>query len=270
MATLSGCAAGKSSSSSWCWSVSASWLTAHFGLSLALGAFIAGVVLSESEYSHQIVADIITVPDVFQQSLFISIGICFRPAFSSRICPWCWPGLPGLVLLKATIIIASLCRCAIPPACSHDRRGVGPDRRILFFILAKTIRRKICFRITITNCFWHQRFFRWSPRHSSSNRQSNWTGGAISFRARPVAGNETEAEASAEPAPDCQVIIIGYGLNGRNLAKGVSAPHWHSLSSAEMMLKLSVKPARKACLFFGDAVRPEVLHHIGVEHAKFW
>ncbi|HZN09574.1 MAG TPA: cation:proton antiporter, partial [Pyrinomonadaceae bacterium] len=36
-----------------------SWLTAHFGLSLALGAFIAGMVLSETEYSHQIVADIL-------------------------------------------------------------------------------------------------------------------------------------------------------------------------------------------------------------------
>ena len=37
-------------------SLGTAWLTSQFGLSLALGAFIAGMVLSESEYSHQVVA----------------------------------------------------------------------------------------------------------------------------------------------------------------------------------------------------------------------
>ena len=41
-------------------SLGTSWVTSQFGLSLALGAFIAGLVLSESEYSHQIVADMRT------------------------------------------------------------------------------------------------------------------------------------------------------------------------------------------------------------------
>src|SRR5918996_6133732 len=49
-----------------------SWLTSQFGLSLALGAFIAGMVLSESEYSHQIVADILPFRDVFNSLFFIS------------------------------------------------------------------------------------------------------------------------------------------------------------------------------------------------------
>jgi CPA2 family monovalent cation:H+ antiporter-2 len=50
-------------------------ITAQFGLSLALGAFIAGLVLSESEYSHQIVADILPFRDVFNSIFFMSIGM---------------------------------------------------------------------------------------------------------------------------------------------------------------------------------------------------
>src|SRR6266542_7107978 len=58
-----------------------SWLTAQFGLSLALGAFIAGLVLSESEYSHQIVADILPLRDVFNSVFFISIGMLLSGSF---------------------------------------------------------------------------------------------------------------------------------------------------------------------------------------------
>ena len=56
-------------------SLGTSWLTSQFGLSLALGAFIAGMVLSESEYSHQIVADILPFRDVFNTLFFVSIGM---------------------------------------------------------------------------------------------------------------------------------------------------------------------------------------------------
>lgn len=50
------------------------WLTSALGLSLALGAFIAGLLISESEYSHQIVADILPLRDCFSGIFFISIG----------------------------------------------------------------------------------------------------------------------------------------------------------------------------------------------------
>src|SRR5688500_6670917 len=56
-------------------SLGTSWLTSQVGLSLALGAFIAGLVLSESDYSHQIVADILPFRDVFNSIFFMSIGM---------------------------------------------------------------------------------------------------------------------------------------------------------------------------------------------------
>jgi len=47
------------------------YLTASLGLSLALGAFLAGMIISESYYSHQVVSDILPFKDVFN-SLFLS------------------------------------------------------------------------------------------------------------------------------------------------------------------------------------------------------
>jgi CPA2 family monovalent cation:H+ antiporter-2 len=76
-----------------------SWLTAQFGLSLALGAFIAGMMLSETEYSHQIIADILPFRDVFNSLFFISIGMLLSvSALVSNI--------GGVLLLVAGLIIA--------------------------------------------------------------------------------------------------------------------------------------------------------------------
>src|SRR5881396_2173478 len=51
------------------------WLTSLAGLSLALGAFIAGLVISESEYSHQAMAEVLPFRDSFNSLFFVSIGI---------------------------------------------------------------------------------------------------------------------------------------------------------------------------------------------------
>ena len=52
-----------------------------FGLSFAFGAFVAGMVLSQSDYSHQALADIGPLRDVFAMIFFVSIGMLLDPAF---------------------------------------------------------------------------------------------------------------------------------------------------------------------------------------------
>ena len=56
------------------------WLTSLAGLSLALGAFIAGLVISESEYSHQALAEVIPLRDSFNSLFFVSVGMLMNPA----------------------------------------------------------------------------------------------------------------------------------------------------------------------------------------------
>ncbi|UGV40170.1 cation:proton antiporter [Methanococcoides orientis] len=55
--------------------LSVAWLTSSMGLSLALGAFLAGLIISESEYSHQALSNLIPFRDIFMSFFFISIGM---------------------------------------------------------------------------------------------------------------------------------------------------------------------------------------------------
>jgi len=85
-----------------------SWLTWRFGLSLALGAFIAGLVLSDSEYSHQIVSDLLPFRDVFNSIFFISIGMLLSmTAFigdAAAVMAW----LGALAFGKILVVVAVL------------------------------------------------------------------------------------------------------------------------------------------------------------------
>ncbi len=57
------------------------FLAYQMGLSLAFGAFTAGIVLSESEYSHQALSDIVPLRDLFGLLFFVSIGMLLDPAY---------------------------------------------------------------------------------------------------------------------------------------------------------------------------------------------
>lgn len=60
------------------------YLTHIFGLSLAFGAFVAGMVINESDYSHQALNDIIPLRDIFGLVFFTSIGMLLDPSFISK------------------------------------------------------------------------------------------------------------------------------------------------------------------------------------------
>jgi monovalent cation:H+ antiporter-2, CPA2 family len=61
--------------------VGVGYATYLFGLSFALGAFVAGMVLSQSEYSHQALADVEPLRDVFAMLFFVSVGMLLDPVF---------------------------------------------------------------------------------------------------------------------------------------------------------------------------------------------
>lgn len=68
-----------------------------FGLSFAFGAFVAGMVLSESDYSHQALSDVIPLRDTFGLLFFVSVGMLIDPAFL-------WGNL-GLIILTVALVI---------------------------------------------------------------------------------------------------------------------------------------------------------------------
>jgi CPA2 family monovalent cation:H+ antiporter-2 len=69
-----------------------------FGLSMALGAFVAGLVVNESEYSHQALSDIVPLRDLFGMLFFVSVGMLLDPAVV-------WKQLGALALVVVLIVI---------------------------------------------------------------------------------------------------------------------------------------------------------------------
>lgn len=75
------------------------WISSQMGLSLALGAFLAGLIISESEYSHQILADIFPMRDSLTALFFISIGMLLNLTFFADV---------FFLILISTIIILTI------------------------------------------------------------------------------------------------------------------------------------------------------------------
>jgi CPA2 family monovalent cation:H+ antiporter-2 len=75
------------------------YATYLFGLSFAFGAFVAGMVLSQSDYSHQALADVEPLRDVFAMLFFVSVGMLLDPAFLLRNA-----GTVALVILLVFVV----------------------------------------------------------------------------------------------------------------------------------------------------------------------
>lgn len=82
------------------------WVTHALGLSMALGAFVAGMMLSETEFRHQIEVDIRPFRDVLLGLFFISVGMQLNLGVVIYNWPWMMLLLAALVLFKTTLVTA--------------------------------------------------------------------------------------------------------------------------------------------------------------------
>lgn len=91
------------------------WLTASVGLSLALGAFFAGLIISESEYSHQATANVLPFREIFVSFFFVSVGTLLNlNFFFSHIGTIVLITL-GVIVLKITVIALTAMFMHYPP-----------------------------------------------------------------------------------------------------------------------------------------------------------
>lgn len=83
-----------------------------FAVSLALGAFVAGVVVSESPFSHQIGADLLPFRDAFAVIFFVSVGMLVRPA--EIVAHWDQVLLVTLLIIVGKALVSALIALAFP------------------------------------------------------------------------------------------------------------------------------------------------------------
>lgn len=91
--------------------LASAWLTHYFGLSMALGAFIAGMMLGETEFRHQVEAEIRPFRDVLLGLFFVTIGMLLDIRALPDIWPWVLLLLVSIIGMKF-LLIAGLCRMA--------------------------------------------------------------------------------------------------------------------------------------------------------------
>jgi len=250
-------------------SLGTSWLTAQAGMSLAIGAFIAGIVLSESEYSHQIVSDILPFRDVFNSVFFISIGMLLS------VTTLAGDLLPVMGWVSAVIVGKALLVLAIMRLVGYSLRistmtalGLAQIGEFSFILAKAGLPQGLLSELD------YQRFLGASILSMIATPFLIKAAPRFGYALQSVFAPASLLEPTV-PGFDPQesemrghVIIVGYGLNGRNLAKVL-----HRTDVPYLVLELNAEAVREARaegerIVYGDATRKEVLHHIGMDHAR--
>ncbi len=243
------------------------WLTEMAGLSLALGAFVAGMLVAETEYKHQVETDIRPFHDVLLGLFFITIGmkLDWRPVLEE------WPLvvlLTVLPVLTKAVLVAALARAFKATPGVAIRTGLylaqagefgfvlltlGADEglvgaRWLSPVLACMVLSMLATPFVILS----------SNRIVMKLSASEWLLQSVQLTSIAKKSIKTEAH----------VIIAGYGRSGQNLASLLSQEH-----IPYMALDLDPDRVRQAAaagqsVVFGDAARLPSLIAAGLSRAS--
>ena len=246
--------------------------TAAAGASLALGAFLAGLVLSESDYGHQALAELLPFRDVFISLFFVAVGMLVDLAFL-RNHPWVTVSGVALVLGGKTVFAAvapmlmgSASRVALLAGLAVAQIGE------FSFVLAREGQ-----TTGLLSAPLYQTFLAVAVCTMLLTPFLIQGGPVIVQGLERVLPLRRLLPESRTPLPEVaqdqlrdHVIIAGYGLNGRNLAAAL-----RSVGVAYYIVELNAQTVRQARAqgepaFYGDATREEILHALGVDRARLF
>jgi CPA2 family monovalent cation:H+ antiporter-2 len=244
------------------------WLSSVSGLSLALGALIAGLVISESELSHQVVADVLPLRDCFSGIFFISIGMLLNPEILRQ--DWLTPVVELLLIVSIKTLVVLVifwwlyrsARLGILLGLSLAQIGefsfilakAGIGHNLLSAAGEQTFLAASILSMIATP-FLIQSAHRIADRLTGQMGREN--------EKRPVADRTTE---TAEI--EGHVIIVGYGLNGQNLARVLRES---GIPYQVLELDPELVRAGKAAgepINFGDGTRTDILQQVGIGRAR--
>ncbi len=246
----------------------AAFLTYSLGLSLALGAFIAGLLISESEYSQQALGNVTPFLDVFASFFFISVGMLLDLQFITNN--------PVEVLIFTTVVLSIKLIIA----------GFAS------FILGYPLRTSIIVGFTLSQVgefsFILSRIGVAEGIISDANYQLFLSVSVMSMAATPLAiwlATRLANQTSKWPLPDFlkygliprpestiakikgHLIIIGYGINGRNVSR---AARYAGIPYSIIDINPdTVRSERNngEIIHYGDAGEEEILTHANAEEA---
>jgi len=234
------------------------WLTSSIGLSVSLGAFLAGLIISESIYGDEALAGITPFRDIFASFFFISIGMLLDIQVAIQH-PWIiLLATLGVLTLKSfiagitTLIIGFPLRSAILVGFSLSQIGE------FSFILAM---------VGVANGLLTNDFY-----------QIFLAVSILTMAVTPVMMSLSSKLADKFPQLKHEIIkkenkknhlvVIGYGFNGRNLIKAAKlAKIPYSILEINSETVCSEKKKREP-IYYGDATKENVLESLNIKEAK--
>jgi CPA2 family monovalent cation:H+ antiporter-2 len=238
-------------------------LSALAGLSMALGALIAGVLLAETEFKHEVELMVEPFKGLLMGLFFMTVGMGMDPLQIVHAPLWLACAVLGLVLLKG-VVIAPLLRLGGLPWGRAIEGGLllGQGGEFAFIVIGDAIAVKLLdgavgARVMLAvglSLFITPLLARIG--HAIGER---WTG-----QAHAAATHVTDDEFAAARG---RVIIAGFGRVGQQLAKLLAAqniPYVAFENDAKMVSRLH---AAGVPVYFGNAARPELLRRVHADEA---
>lgn len=236
------------------------------GLSLALGAFLAGLLVSECDYSHQIVAEVSPLRDLFNSIFFVSIGLLLE----REILLTAWP---VVLAVTAGVIVVKLLLGLVTAAALGTAQRTGVLAAVALaqigefsFVLAKDghaqgllgpVELQVFLAAAILTLLATPLLIAAGPRLAVLARALHLPGGRTAVGERPP-GEELRDH----------VILVGFGVGGQNLARVL-----REARIPYLVVDLAPEVVRAAQhtgerVLYGDATRPEILERAGVRTAR--
>jgi CPA2 family monovalent cation:H+ antiporter-2 len=233
------------------------YVTSRAGLSTALGAFIAGIVISESEYSHQVLSDVLPFRETFNCLFFVSIGMLLDPSFFMA-------HAGTILLLSAAVLIGKTALTTVIVA------ALGIPVRIAVMVGLYLGQIGEFSLVLLTAAGMIGALPEGFDQYILS--VTLFTMVAATFMAA-LANRVGRMHTSLHTPPETlelsdHTVIIGYGLNGQNVAASLRAR-----SIPYVILELNPRTVRTARangepIYYGDAVSEVILTSIGVARAQ--
>jgi len=248
--------------------LSAAWATHQLGLSMALGAFLAGMLLSETEFRHQTEAVIKPFQDILLGLFFVSVGMLLDLRLLLAQLPLVLLLLATLLVVKSLIILA-IVRQFVPNTRKALRTGIVicMGGEFGFALLTLLLKGRMVdpglVQALLTTVALSMLLGPLLVRYNG--RIADFI-----LRRRSVDPTELALETAAtrELAKREHVIICGFGRVGQNLARVLEQRGFEYI--ALDLDPFRVRDARQAGdpVVYGDAAEPEVLRALGLERAS--
>jgi CPA2 family monovalent cation:H+ antiporter-2 len=239
------------------------WATEAVGLSLTLGAFLAGLMLAETEFRHQIEVELRPFEGLLLGLFFVTIGMTIDLGFALR--HW-WQAallLLGLVAIKAAVIVA-LCRLIGLPLPVAVRTGLllAQASEFAFVLIAIATREKI------VPAPVQQMVLAVASLSMAATPFLLLLGRALADRLETSARIGLAALEQEHIDLRDHVVIAGFGRFGQMIARLLDANRQPYVGLDLNANRIGKLKQAGVPVSYGDAQRPEILWGVGIDRAR--